>query len=238
MQVPRRTPRSLSLGSLGLLRMCICIAISVIAAAIGQLDARELTQSESIAQAIYVSDRPLPPTSAENHNEVVAILRSAAKGKERMIGSSLLSQGRCLFILINGGDQPTIDYFMDVFVRSRGKVSFAFDVFRRTKQPLLIPHLAKALSDMRFSSQVVEGDIVYGSFPGMSARGILHILSNCTVFPFVTRATASHYLQHLPTDEKLASGLKDWWTVNEQHFARQAYADVTSLPEIEIPNDP
>ena len=217
--------------------MRICIVICLIATAVGPLNARELTPSELLAQAIYVSDRPLPPLSAENYTEVVAILRGAAKGKQRMIGSSLLSQGRCLFILINAGDQPTIDYFMEVFLRSRGKVSFAFDVFRRTKQPLLIPHLAKALPDTRFSSQVVEGDIVYGSFPGMSARGILHVISNSTAFPFATRATASHYLQHLPTDEKLAAGLRDWWSINKQHFDRRAYTDVSPLPEIEIPKE-
>lgn len=218
--------------------MRISIVVSLIAAALQPLDAKELSSGELLAQAIYCTDRPLPPPSSQDYNEVLAILQSAAKGKTRMIGSSLLSQERCLFILINAGDQTTIDYFMDVFLRSRGKVSFAFDVFRRTKQPLLIPHLAKALSDAQFSSQVVEGDIVYGSFPGMSARGILHIISNSGAFPFTTRATASHYLQHLPTDEKLAAGLKDWWSANEQRFIRRAYTDVTPLPEIEIPKEP
>ena len=213
-------------------RFWLPILLSIAA---GSVNAKELSGAELLAQAIYADRRPLPLPSSQNYTEVLTILREAATGRERMIGSSLLSQGRCLSILIDDGDQPTIDYFMDIFLRSRGKVQMAFDVFRETAQPMLIPQLAKALSDTDFSAQVVGGDVVFGSFSGMSARGILHIVSNSEAFQFLARATASHYLQHIPNDRELIAALEKWWQANRDAFARQAYMEVTPLPEIELP---
>ena len=246
MQVPCRTPRSLSLGS-------ICrIACFVLAIMIGVAisTAAELTKAEALicqVLATGIGSADLTLILPEHKQGVMQRLReiAAKKSGDIMLGTVSVHTMAADLLLLRLGDDFTIERMMGDYrtYDSMASWSYVTKEFERSRQPKIIPYLAEDFYSQEDPNTGINvtpppdsGDFAV-SVPARSTfSGVIatRIIAKAPEFRPEMKAWAEQaYALRIQSADRFRNLLRAWWEVNKAAFARQDYQAVVPLTEEE-----